>query len=132
MSTGYGPSFIQEAFRVDYPQIIAMQREKAQIMGIQLTYTGEAYVAGTVLGRNTVSGYYSAYDAGGASGTDTAACILLENTLPPAATGTAVLTRGLFSGIVFQDKLTGLDSDAITDLKGTTQIGADGIVLLKF
>lgn len=126
--------FSGEIFRKDHPQIIAQNRQLASILPVRLAYTGDDILAGTVLARNTTSGYYEPYDNGGSSGTDTAACILLEThaAIEFASSGDTQLGKGLFGGEVFKDKLTGLDANAITDLGAKTIVDATGVNVLKF
>ena len=125
-----------EIFRKNHPQIIAQKRELALIGGVRLKYNGSAYAAGTVLGRYDTGadeGLFDAYDdsaTGASSGLATAACVLLEDA-EPASGGTA-LSRAAFKGLLYKDKLTGLDANAITDLKARTIIASDGVSVLEF
>lgn len=119
-----------QIFRKDYPQVIAKNRHLASLAGVRLKGTGSDYVAGTVLAKNSVDGYFYAYNNSGSSGLDTAVCVLMESI---ADTGeTTLLGRGLFSGELFKDNLTGLDSPAITDLGARSYQASDGVNILKF
>lgn len=126
--------FNSEVSRKDIPLIIAKNRHLADIGSVRLPYDEDGYPAGQVLGRNSVNGQYGKYDNGGASGLDTARCVLLEEV--PAErfdsdTG-SFLTRALFGGFVFKDNLVDLDANAETDLGAKTQIEADGVSIMKF
>ncbi len=121
----------QEIFRKDHPMILASNRHLASIKPVRLAYDADGYVAGQVLGRNSVSGYFQKYDSGGASGLDTATCILFEEVTAAASSGTTI-ARGIFAGEVYKSKLTDLDSGAETDLKARTIVDATGIEVLKF
>lgn len=130
-------NFNGEIFRYDQPLVIATNRASAVLLGVRLRYDSDGYLAGTVLARNTTDGYFQAYDSGGSSGTDTAACILFENHPvedfdSTASTGSTVAV-GIFGGCaVYKDRLTGFDSDALTDLGGREITGANGETLVLF
>lgn len=119
-----------EIFRADHPIILALNRHLATILPVRLAYVSGGYVAGQVLARNTVTGYFQKYDSGGASGTDTARAVLFESADP--VSGDTMLARGIFGGWVFESKLIDLDNDAKTDLKATSIIDASGVTVLKF
>ena len=123
-----------EIFRKDNPIILATNRHLATLLPVRLAYDAAGYKAGEVVARNTVSGLYESYDDGASSGLNTAAAILFESVEVdkfPSATGSAV-ARGIFGGEVFKSKLTGLDSNAETDLGARTIIDASGVQILKF
>lgn len=132
-------NYVSEAIRYDDPNIVAMANNLTLRLGIRLPYSASDYVAGTVLARNTVTGMYQAYSNAGSSGLDAAICVL-EKTVKTTdfATTTAqsvsnsVLTHAIFAGVVFYDKLTGIDANGITDLGAKKFIGADGVTLLSF
>ena len=68
---------------------------------------------GEVLGKITASGKYGSYDNGAADGRETAVGIAAEAV--DAATSDQ-LCQAVFSGAVYESKLTGLDAAAKTDL----------------
>lgn len=126
--------FVKDVSRVDRPMIIAQNRELATIMPVRLAYNASGYLAGTVLGRNNVSGDFAAYSNAGSSGTDTATCVLFESAKAgefDATTGT-VLARAIFGGELYKDMLVGLDTDAESDLKARTIVDATNVNILKF
>lgn len=127
--------FDGEVFRKDHPMVIAQNRHLATIQAVRLAYNASGYVAGRVLGRNSVSGQYANYDNGGASGLDTAVCVLFESIdvseIDGGSTG-SVIARAIFGGELYEDKLLGLDSAAKTDLGSRSIIDATGVTVLKF
>lgn len=126
--------FSGEIFRKDHPQVIAQNRHLASILPVRLTYDAAGYQAGVVLARNTVSGFFSKYVDGSASGLGTAACVNMQEVRTTdfeSATGSS-LAKGIFAGELFKDKLSGLDTAGETDLKARTIIDATGISVLKF
>lgn len=130
-------NFKGSIFRYDQPLVIAMNRQSAYMVGLRLKYQSGGYAAGTVLARNTDDGLYQAFDNGGASGIDTATCILFEAHPAEDFDGTAATSTttavGIFGGCaVYKDKLTGYDSSILTDLKGRLIKGATGDDLLLF
>lgn len=126
--------FNSEIFRKNQPMIIAQDRHLAVLDPVRLAYNASGYKAGTVLGRNTNSGYYEAYNNSASSGLDTARCVLFEEHPVEdfeSSTGT-VAAVGIFGGILYKDNLTGLDANGETDLSAKTIIDANSINLLKF
>lgn len=128
-----------QIFRKDFPQIIALKREAAVMLGVRLKYRAEGYKAGRVLGRYDMGpnqGLFDHYDdtaTGASSGLATAACILLQDIDLTGATATYnPLSKAAFAGYVYQDALLGLDANAKTDLKARTIIGSDGVSVLEF
>ncbi len=132
-------NYQSEVLRYDDPNIIASARHLALMLGVRLAYDAAGYAAGTVLARNTTTGLYQAYDNGASSGLDAAICVL-EKAVPVGdfaattahAVSNSVLTHAIFAGIVFYNKLTGIDANGVTDLGGKQMIGADGVTLLRF
>lgn len=128
--------FSGEIFRKDHPMILASNRQLASLLPVRLAYDSDGYAAGTVLGRNTVSTFYEAYDNGASSGLDTAACILFEAVPAEEFDGTAAssttMAVGIFGGEVYKDKLVGYDSNAKTDLNAREIIDATGVTTVKF
>lgn len=130
-------NFKSSIFRFDQPLVIAMNRSSAVLIGLRLKYQSGGYAAGTVLARNTTDGLYQAYDDGGASGIDTAACVLFEAHAAEDFDGTAATSTttavGIFGGCaVYKDNLTGYDANALTDLKGRVVKGTTGDDLVLF
>lgn len=124
-------------FRKNFPIILACSPALALLLPVRLVYNSAGYVAGEVLARNTTSGLYQKYVDGAASGTGTASAVLFEDHPVGDFDGTSAATsttiaRGIFAGVVFQSKLTGLDAAAITDLGGKSIIDASGVTTLKF
>lgn len=119
-----------EIFRKDAPIILACNRHHATLLPVRLAFDAANYLAGQVIALNTVSGLYVKYASGGASGTGTAAAILFEDASP--ASGDTDLARGIFEGIVFQGKLTGLDAGAITNLGARSVTDSTGVQILIF
>lgn len=132
-----GADFNPNVFSRDYPMVIATNRSSAILNPVRLRYDADGYKAGTVLARNTTDGLFQKYNDAGASGINTASCVLFEPVGPteydgPAATGSAMAV-GIFGGCtLFKDKLVGLDANAITDLGARTIIDATGVTTLKF
>lgn len=122
-----------EITRNDYAIIIALNRHLATLLPVRLKNSATDIKAGTVLGRVTATGFYAAYNDAASDGTQVAKCILMDDVKAEEfpASGTAV-GRGIFSGYVFKDKLTGLDSNGETDLGAKTIVDASGVNILKF
>lgn len=135
--------FRSEVLRYDDAQIVATKRELALFLGVRLAYNSAGYKAGTVLAKNSASGLFSKYDPNGASGTDTAKCVLEKAVAASEFDDTthsvsnSVLTHAIFGGVLFYDKLTdddaaALDDDGVTDLGGKKIVDVSGVTLLKF
>lgn len=129
------PRFKGQIFRKSHPMIIAANRQLASILPVRLAYDAGGYSAGQVLAKNTTSSQYQDYNNSGASGTDTAAAILLEDvdvTEFEATSGT-VMAAALFGGEAAYDKLIGIDAPAIVDLNGRRISDSSGLGdILKF
>lgn len=124
-------------FRKDFPIILSSNRHLATILPVRLYYQATDMAAGTVLAQYTSGpriNLYDAYSNGGASGMDTAICILFEDAPNSdfANSSDTQLYRGIFGGEVFYNKLTGLDSNAITNLKARAFTDSEGEKILKF
>lgn len=130
MTTDLDAKSSGQIFRKDNPMILATNRHHATMLPVRLSYDVDGYKAGQVLARNSVSGLYAKYDSGGASGLDTAKCILFEDAAPES--GSTDLARGVFRGEVYQDLLLDLDSGAITDLGARSVVSATGSTILIF
>ncbi len=77
---------------------------------------------GTVLGIETASEKYVAYDDGAADGSEVAKAILADKV---DATSNDVLVVAYVRGCFYKSKLTGYDANALTDLNGRV-IGKEG------
>lgn len=123
-----------EIFRKDHPIILACNRHQALILPIRIKAKpadDTKYAAGTVMAKNSVDGFFYAYNDAGASGLNVAKCILLHDVFP------AVLNTDMgdaaFGGVVWYDKLVGIDAAGITDLGGRRIVDSSGLgELLKF
>ena len=124
-------TFNSEVFRKNHALILASNRGQASIKPVRLAYQADGYVAGQVLARNSVSGYYAAYASGGSSGLDTAVGILFDSVDEAASSGTSV-GQMIVRGEVFEDNLTDLDADAKTDLGSRSIISGTGNTILLF
>jgi hypothetical protein len=126
--------FSSEIFRKDNPMIIAKRRELADIGSVRLAYDADGYEAGRVVARNSTSGLYQKYVDGSASGLGTAAAVMFEAVAAGefASSGDTLLSRGIFKGFLYKDKLVGLDAAGETDLKARTIVEADGVNVLEF
>lgn len=131
--------FSGQVFRRDFVEIIAQNRHLATIGPVRLENDVAGYPAGQVLAKRSSgpnSGLFCKYDNAGASGADTAVCVLFQPVNYPedfsgGGTGTN-LSQGVFGGELLQAKLTGLDANAITDLKGRSYTDSSGIQVFKF
>lgn len=126
--------FNSEIFRKDHAIIISSNRQLASILGVRLAYDANGYAAGTVLARNTVSGSYAKYDNGASSGLDTAKAVLLHEVKAAdfVSSGDVQAAQALFGGEVFEDKLTGLDANAKTDLGAKSIVLPGSVTIMKF
>lgn len=130
MNTNFNP----QIFRKDNPAILAKNAHLASLSGIVLKYLAAGYAAGQVVARNTVTGLYEKYVDGSASGIGDAAAILIDDVPVEtfASTGDTAVARGIFSGEVYEAKLTDLDAAAKVDLKGRSYTDASSVVVFKF
>lgn len=130
MNTDAG--FKSEILRKDNPIIIAANRHLAKIAGIRLAYNADGYPAGQVLARNSVTGLYAKYDDA-ASAVATAKGVLLDELKAEDMTSASgAVSRLLYGGEVFKDKLTGLDANGETDLSAKTIVDGSGTSILSF
>ncbi len=132
-------SFNSEVLRRDDPNIIAANRQQAVLLGVRLAYNASGYLAGTVLGQNSTNKMFYAYNDSGASGIDTAVCVLesivkVTDFVDTTANSVnnSVLAPAIFGATVFYAKLTDLDANAITDLHGRKVTDVTGTDLLIF
>jgi len=79
-------------------------------------------VKGTVLGIDTASEKYAAYDNGAGDGTEVAKAILADEV---DATSSDKLVAAYIRGAFIESKLTGYDAAALADLNGRI-IGIEG------
>lgn len=127
----FDASFSTEIFRKNWPQIIALKRELAVIQPVLLAYSASGYKAGQVLAYNSVSGVYEKYSAASAS-YEAKAILPVEVKAEEQMSASANAAPALFSGYVYQDKLTDLDANAIADLGGKSYADASAINIFKF
>lgn len=125
--------------RRDDPNIIAMSRQLAVFMGCRLAYNSAGYKPGCVLGLNSVSGLYMAYNDAGSSGENTAVGILEKGVAATDFPGTTAQSAGssvvqpmIVAGTVYYAKLDGIDANGVTDLKGRKITDIYGTDLLFF
>lgn len=123
-----------EIFRKDHPIIIAQNRHLATLQPIRMSYSASTVKAGTLMARNSVTGFYAAYDDGASSGLNTAIGILFEDITTDqfADSSDTTLARLITGGEVFKAKLTGYDTAALADLKGRLITDATATEILKF
>jgi hypothetical protein len=132
-------NFTAEAIRRDDANIIAMARHQAIFMGFRLAYDADGYKPGQVLAKNTTSGLYMKYNDAGSSGENTAVCILEKGVAAADFPGTtaqsvdsSVVQPAIVAGVVYYDKLQGIDANGVTDLKGRRISDVSGADLLFF
>lgn len=131
-------NFASEVLRRDDPNIIAANRQQALILGVRLAYQSEGYTAGEVLALNSDDGLYYPYDDGGSSGLNTAVCVLEQSVRATDFPGTttaiadSALAAAIFGGVVYYDKLGGIDANGVTDLKGRRITDVSGVNLMIF
>lgn len=130
-ATGIDANSSGQVFRKNFPMVIAVSRQLCKFLPIRLAYQAAGYLAGTVLARNTTSGFYQPYVASGPSGTGTAACVLFADAIF-LSTGENRLAQGIFGGGLYQTQLIGLDAGAITNLGAKSVIDASGTQILFF
>lgn len=124
-------------FQKSFPQVFATYRGDEVLNPIRLRYDEDGYLCGQVLAQNSVDQTYAKYDDGGASGLDTAVCVLLDDVAAAdfeseSATG-SVTTRAVFAKAqLYFDKLIGYDTAAGVDLKARTFSDGTGTNLLVF
>jgi hypothetical protein len=93
--------------------------------GITLKKDQGVLVAGLVLGRITATKKYVAYANGASDGTEVARGVLMEGV---DTTGVDKLGNIIYGGTLKLSKLTGLDSNAITDLNGRPDTDRDWFI----
>ena len=88
--------------------------EQLQSRGVTIA-SGQNLDVGTVLGKVTATGLYSAYSNSNSDGTQTALGILQH---PCDATGGNQVAGMYVRGAFLYDQLTGIDAAAVTELGG--------------
>lgn len=140
-STGLDAFTSGEIFRKNFKIVIATKRELALIRPVRLApkvaSDTSIYYPGQTLARYTsgpYAGQFVDYSDAGASGRETATCILLSECYSQAAdsAASAPLAQALFKGVVFKDALIGWDAAAKTDVNGRQIDDAQGISLIEF
>lgn len=126
------PDYKPSIFRQDYPQVLACNRQFATLLPVSAAYRSGGYRWGQVMGRNSTSGLYEAYNDSASSGLNTAACVLLNSIDFGSATGGNQMAVGCFGGEVYTAQLSGLDAAAIVDLGGRVIVDATGVSIFKF
>lgn len=126
------PNYKPSIFRQDYPQVLACNRQFATLLPIAVAFASGGYRWGQVMGRNSTSGEYAAYNNSASSGLDTAACLILQSIDFGSATGGNQAAVGCFGGEVYSGQLSGLDAPAIVDLGGRLIVDATGVSIFKF
>lgn len=118
-------------FRKDWPIVIAMRPDLAQISPVRLVYRAEGYIAGQVLGTTTTPGLFDKWSQ--VSGTGAATCVLFEsiNVADEPATGGG-LARALFAGYVYTNLLIDYNSQARTGLVARDRIDASLFGITQF
>lgn len=98
-----------------YPRLTFFVNDVGQdsLFSITVASGTDVLAGGTVLGKVTATGKYTAYDGGASDGTETATGILLNRIDP---TNGDELGSMLIMGVVRSGSLFGLDADAMTDL----------------
>lgn len=126
------PNFNQSIFRTDHPIILACQAHLARLVPIWIDFVSGGILAGTVMGQNSDDNNYGVYNHSASSGLNTAVGILLDNADWEGATGGAILGTLIIGGEVYDSKLTGLDSYAITALGGRVVTDARNQAIFTF
>ncbi len=130
--------FNPSIFRKDWPMVMATGRAGAKLLPVRVRYNSDGYPAGQVVARNSTDGLYQKYNDAGASGINTAVAVLFEGLEADAdfdstASSGSAMATGIFGGcMLYYDKLTGLDANALVDLGARQVIDASGIRLLDF
>lgn len=116
MSESYSlPSYAEQAIQTD-KEVFAGYSPTPIIRGGTIVAAAGNLAAGTVLGRITASGKYTAYSDGATNGSEVAVGIL--RTHVDASGAADKLGEIIFAGVLKNDQLVGLDANAISDLGG--------------
>lgn len=136
MGNNFDANFNPEAFRANFPIVIACNRHHATILPVRMRFLGAGleYPFGQTIARNTVDGLYDKYVSGGASGTGTAAAFLLYGSdfASVGATGGSQAMAAIFGGEVYSTALKDFGNSAPTDLKARTVVDATGTSIVIF
>ena len=121
-------------FRKDYPMVIALRRDLAQISPVRLKADGNDYIAGQCLARRVSTGMFERWSAVSGA-TNDSQCVLFQSVLAyefdAAVTGGA-LARAIFSGFVFQSKLIDYVAGSSLGSGAKAQTDASGLTVVKF
>lgn len=130
--------FSGEIFHKNYPQIIASNRALAKLIGARFAYQSSSIAAGTVVARDTTSGFYVPYDGNGSGGEEIAVGVTLDD-VNYDASASGASGEGTQAGRVcvggaslYYDKLTGIDAGALTDMHARVVVDISGTNLLEF
>ena len=115
------PGFTVEPYLNDHEIMASMKGGYTQ-MGVTLTGGIGILPAGTVLGIVTATGRFSVYDNALSNGTEVARGVLRKRV---DTTDGPVLANMVIAGIITNSKLSGMDSNAITDLNGSADTVTD-------
>ncbi len=116
MSESYSlPSYAEQAIQTDI-EVFKAYSPPPRLEGGTIVAAAGNLAAGTVLGRITASGKYTAYNNGATNGSEVAVGIL--RTHVDASGAADKLAEIIFAGVLKNDQLTGLDANAISDLGG--------------
>lgn len=124
-----------QIFRKDFPNIIAVRRDLANIEAGRLFNDGNDYLPGECLVRVTSTGMFKRWSAA-SGGTYDTPCVLFETVssyqFDSTVTGGA-LARIIFSSAgVYKSKLIDYDAGFKTAIGGKELTGADGVTVVKF
>lgn len=120
-----------QIFRKDWPMILALKRELAQISPVRLVLSSTGYTAGQVLGTTTTPGMFDKWS--NVSGTGVVSCILFEsiNSSDQPATG-GELARAVFSGFVYTNMLIDYNATAKSGLNARDRTDATLLQITQF
>lgn len=122
-----------QIFRKDWPAIIAMRRDLAQISPVRLKNDGNDYLAGQALARKTSDSLFYRWSAI-SGGTYDSPCILMETVTTDSEdnAASAALARAIFAGYVYKSKLTDYDANWKTAAVAVEKTDATQITVVKF
>ena len=116
-------------FHKNYPMVIAQNRHHCSIIPARMVYNANGWQAGQVVAQHTSTGLYDAYAATGSDGLSTAVGVLYHD-LNDAPLNVAAASQIIVKGELYQSKLIGLDSNAITTLKARSVTDGSGVQIL--
>jgi hypothetical protein len=129
--------FKNSIFRKDFPMVIALRRDLAQLSPVRLKSDGNDYIAGQVLARKVSDGEFyrwSAVSGLAASAVDTN-CVLFETVITSNFDSTVTggtLARALMSAYVYKSKLIDYVAGSSLGSGAKEQTDATGITVVKF